>query len=198
VLRRNLALCAVVCLAFPAVTSGAATGYSFVGGTRAERQTVVAALEASSFDWSRLPQPITVHIAHGVESHSVPRHVWLDANLLASGTFAWGVVQHEFAHQVDYLLLDDQRRALLLDRLGGRDWCYDVPGLRHDQYGCERFASTLAWTFWPSPENCMRPTRPRDESGALPPAKFRALIASLLASDDPGSLSFKDHGPEAP
>jgi hypothetical protein len=197
VLGNKIALCAVICLAFPSGTSGATTGYSFIGGTRAQRQTVVAALEASSFDWRLLPEPITVHIARGVESHSVPREIWLDANLLASDTFAWGVVQHEFAHQVDYLLLDDKRRTLLLDLLGGRDWCYDVPGLPHDQYGCERFASTLAWAFWPSKENCMRPTGSRDESAALPPARFRALIASLIGSG-PQVPSFNKRGPETP
>jgi hypothetical protein len=184
VLPRTIAFCTVVCLAFPAATPGAATGNTFSGGTNAERQTVASALEASTFDWSVLPRPITVHITRGVESHSTPRDVWLDANLLDAGEFAWGVVQHEFAHQVDYLLLDDKRRALLLHLLGGRDWCYELPGLRHDQYGCERFASTLSWSFWPSTKNCMRPTSSRDESAALPTARFRALVASLIAGDE--------------
>jgi hypothetical protein len=82
---------------------------------------------------------------------------------------------------VDYLLLDDAERAVLLQQLGGRDWCYGVPGLAHDQYGCERFASTLAWSFWPSPENSMRPTRRGDESAAMAPAKFRALVSRLTS-----------------
>ena len=88
-------------------------------------------------------------------------------------------MQHEYAHQVDYLLFDEPRRALLLKRLGGRDWCYGTPGLAHDQYGCERFASTFAWAFWPSRENSMRPRGRRDESAAMAPAKFRALVACL-------------------
>jgi hypothetical protein len=83
------------------------------------------------------------------------------------------------AHQVDYLLFDDAQRALLLRELGGRERCYSVPGLAHDQYGCERFASTSAWSFWPSPENSMRRTYRRNESAAMAPAKFRALVSSL-------------------
>ncbi|HEY8776382.1 MAG TPA: hypothetical protein VIM33_07870 [Gaiellaceae bacterium] len=174
-------LITAVVLLFPAATSGAVGGYAFDGGTKTERATVVAALEASSFDWTLLPGPITIHIVRGEPSRSLPREVWLDADLLDSGEFAWGVVQHEYAHQVDYLLLDDAQRALLLRELGGRDWCYSVPGLAHDQYGCERFASTLAWSFWPSVENSMRPTHPGDESAAMAPARFRALVTRLTS-----------------
>ena len=182
---------AVAFLAFPAATSGAVGGYAFDGGTKKEREAVVAALEASSFDWTLLPVPITIRIVRGEPSRSLPREVWLDADLLDSGEFAWGVVQHEYAHQVDYLLLDDAQRALLLRELGGRDWCYSVPGLAHDQYGCERFASTLAWSFWPSVENSMRPTHPGDESAAMAPARFRALVTRLTSR--PLSSKSREH-----
>jgi hypothetical protein len=84
---------------------------------------------------------------------------------------------------VDYLLLDDAGRAQLLQQLGGRDWCYGVPGLAHHQYGCERFASTFAWSFWPSPQNSMRPLRRGDESAAMAPAKFRALVTRLTSRE---------------
>ena len=178
-MRRVAFLVAIAFLASPAAMSSAAGSYTFDGGTKAERETVVAALKASSFDWALLPGPIVVHIVRGEPSRSLPHEIWLDADLLDSGEFAWGVVQHEYAHQVDYLLLDDAERAVLLQALGGRDWCYSVPGLRHDQYGCERFASTLAWSFWPSPENSMRPIRPGDESAAMAPAKFRALVGRM-------------------
>ena len=178
-MHRTAFVIAAACLAFPATTSGAGASYTFDGGTKKDRETVVAALEASSFDWTVLPGPIAIHIVHGEPSRSVPHELWLDADLLDSGEFAWGVVQHEYAHQVDYLLFDDARRAQLLRELGGRDWCYTVPGLAHDQYGCERFASTFAWSFWPSRENSMRPTHRRDESAAMAPAKFRALVSSL-------------------
>jgi hypothetical protein len=180
-LHRVALLVAAACLAYPTATSGAVGSYTFDGGTKKERETVVAALEASSFDWTLIPGPVTIHIVPGEPSRSLPHEIWLDADLLDAGEFAWGVVQHEYAHQVDYLLLDDAERDLLLHELGGRDWCYGVPGLAHDQYGCERFASTLAWSFWPSRENSMRPTHRGDESAAMAPAQFRALVSKLTS-----------------
>ena len=179
-LHRVAVLTAGVCLVFPATTAGAGGSYKFDGGTKKERETVVAALRASSFDWSVVPGPITIHIVRGQPSRSIPHEIWLDANLLDAGRFAWGVVQHEYAHQVDYLLFDDATRANLLKRLGGEDWCYSVPDLSHDEYGCERFASTLAWSFWQSPDNCMRPSARRDESAAMQPKRFRALVDGLV------------------
>ena len=188
-MHRIAFLVAAACVAFPTSTSGAALGtYAFDGGTTKERATVVAALDASSFDWTLLPGSIVIHIVHGEPSRSVPHEIWLDADLLRSGEFAWGVVQHEFGHQVDYLLLDDAERAQLLHELGGRDWCYGVPGLAHDQYGCERFASTFAWSFWPSRQNSMRPTHRGDESAAMKPVKFRALVARLTSRATTDSL----------
>jgi hypothetical protein len=159
-----------------------ATGgrYTIVGGTKAERRTVVSALEASSFDWSLVPSQITIEIVRGVDSQAVPGTIWLDADLLDAGTFSWGVVQHEYAHQVDYALLDDALRQRLLPLLGGSTWCYTTAVLAHGDYGCERFASTLAWSYWPSPDNCLKPERTGDESSALPPQRFRALLDSLL------------------
>jgi len=181
VLHRLAVLTAAACLASPATTAGAGGSYRFDGGTKKERETVVAALRASSFDWSVVPGPIVIHIVDGEPSRSIPHEIWLDGDLLDAGEFAWGVVQHEYAHQVDYLLFDANQRALLLKRLGGRDWCHGTPGLAHDQYGCERFASTLAWSFWPSAQNSMRPTGRRDESAAMAPAKFRALVSRLTS-----------------
>jgi hypothetical protein len=136
-----------------------------------------------------VPGPIVIHVVGDVPSHSLSGEIWLDANLLDSGEFAWGVVQHEYAHQVDYLLLDDAERALLLQRLGGRGWCYSEPGLAHDQYGCERFASTFAWSFWPSAKNSMRPVRRGDESAAMAPARFRALVTRLTSRGTETSTS---------
>lgn len=180
-LVRTATLAAILSLAVPVPGNARPTGgYLFDGGTRAEHGTVTAALNASTFDWSRVPGPITIHIVRGGPSRAIPHEIWLDADLLDAGRFSWGTVQHEYAHQVDFLLLDDEQRATLLHELGGKDWCYDVPGLRHEQYGCERFASTLAWSFWPSPTNSLRPAGPQDESGAMAPAKFRNLVATLI------------------
>jgi hypothetical protein len=111
---------------------------------------------------------------------------------------SWGVVRHEFAHQVDFFLLDDAKRATLADALGGARWrdAARVPLLAgpdgstaHGELTAERFASTLAWAFWPSRANVLRPEKPGDESGALPPEQFRALVAALLGR---GSLSPND------
>jgi hypothetical protein len=165
---------------FAETASAAGVKVAFAGGTPGEQATVQSALDVSSFDWGLLPQSITVHIGDFGDSYSVYGNVYLSAPLLDSGRFSWGVVQHEFGHQVDFFLLDDAKRAQLLQLLGGGDWCYSVQGLAHAAHGCERFASELAWAYWPSPENSMRPTTAGSESAAIPVAQFRAALAALL------------------
>src|SRR6185295_4400716 len=58
--------------------------------------------------------------------------------------------------------------------LGGSDWCYGVQGLAHAAYGCERFASELAWAYWPSADNSMSPATTHGESAAIPVDRFRS------------------------
>lgn len=171
-------------------TSARAGGgtYVFSGGTPAEQATVAAALEASSFDWGRLPRSVTVHIGSYTSSADAG-DVYLDAQLLDAGKFSWGVVQHEFAHQIDFMLLDDADRATLTQHLGGAAWCTPSPERGHGDLTCERFASEVAWAYWPSPENCMRPTAKSDEAAAMPPAAFRALLGSLLGWASPPAAS---------
>jgi hypothetical protein len=156
----------------------------FDGGSALERAQVTKALAASSFDWSVLP-PVTVHIGTNVVSEATRGNIWIESSLLHSGRFAWGVIQHEYAHQVDFLLLNDDDRAQLQNLLGGTVWCEDdMPGLRHADYTCERFASTLAWAYWQSSDNCMKPSGKSDvESGSVAPATFRAVLSQLLAAD---------------
>ena len=174
-------LVAAACAAVLAQSALAAGGtYTFAGGTVGEQATVRSALAVSSFDWSVLPTPVVVHIARIDGSYSEAGNVYLDSALLDSGRFAWGVVQHEFAHQVDFLLFDNDKRVTLNDALGGTDWCYGVPGLDHAAYGCERFASELAWAYWPSADNSMSPAATHGESAAMPAAQFRSLLAQLL------------------
>ena len=177
---RVLLAAAVASVALAGAAHAAGGDYVFDGGTAQERAQVRAALNASSFDWSLVPARVTIHIARGSGSYSRPGHIWLDADLLSAGRFAWAVVQDEYAHQVDFLLLDGTTRSRLTSELGAADWCYGIPGLRHDQYGCERFASTLVWAYWPSKDNAYRPRSRRDESAAMAPARFRALMAELL------------------
>ena len=154
--------------------------YTIVGGTPRNATQIRKALNASKFDWSLVQAPITIHVAAGSESSSTPGHIWLSPELLASGSFSWGVVQHEYAHQVDFFLLDDAQRTLLTEQLHATDWCYGIPGLAHAKYGCERFASTLAWAYWPDRRNSQRPTSAKDESAAMAPGRFRALVATML------------------
>jgi hypothetical protein len=192
---RNLRLVTLFALAGALWTAGpaAAAGgnYVFAGGTPNEQAQVKAALDVSSFNWSLVPTQITIHIQPGINSEATVGNIWLDSRLVDSGRFAWGIVQHEYAHQVDYFLLDDAKRALLNLSLGGKAWSYDVPGLLHGQYGCERFASTLAWAYWPSAQNSMKPASSKDESAALAPAKFRGLVASVLGFADPITRQLK-------
>ena len=168
----------VATLALPSVATAGGGRYTFVGGTPRERTTVVRALQASRFEWQLLPT-ITIRIARGVLSQATPGEIWLDAALIDAGSFAWGVVQHEYAHQVDFFLLTAPARALLLRRLGGSTWCDARPAQR-GQLGCERFASTLAWAYWPSTANCMGPPQGR----AFDPASFRRLMSRLLAGSE--------------
>jgi hypothetical protein len=182
-LRRRIVALLLTLAALLSVTSEAVAAggrYSFAGGSPAHRAEVRAALEASAFDWSRVPGRITIHIAPGVHPHAIPGHIWLDASLLSAGRFSWAIVQHEYAHQVDFFLLDPARRALLNAALGGLDWCHAVTGLHHSAYGCERFASTLAWAYWPSPQNALRPEGGHEEGAAMPAPAFRALLSGLL------------------
>jgi hypothetical protein len=163
-----------------AVASGG--NYVFQGGSAYERQQVVDALNASSFNWSLVAEQITIVIAPIEFDESTPGKIFLDPDLLDSGQLSWGVVQNEYANQVDFFLLPNVDHAIVNGNLGGSAWCYaDEPGLPLSAYGCERFASTLAWSYWQSPGNCMRPSYVEDAvSAAMEPATFRALIASIL------------------
>lgn len=183
---RRLLLTVLVACAFGVCAQGSLAAGNptvlFAGGTPAEQATVHAALAASTFDWGLLPQAVTVHIGSYGSSYSTAGNVYVDASLLDSGRYAWGVVQHEFGHQVDFLLLDDAKRALLQQQLGGQDWCYTTPNLAHDQHGCERFASELAWAYWQSPDNTMAPAQTNGESDGMPVAAFRTLLSQLIGA----------------
>lgn len=180
-MRRLVAFLPLVVTLLVIVPAGEANGHPIVfdGGTASQRAQVVSALAVSSFDWSVLP-PITVHIRTDSESFAIPGEVWLDARLLDAGRFSWGVVQHEFAHEVDFLVLTTTQRGFFQKFLGATTWCDITRELPHSAYGCERFASTLAWAFWQSRDNCMRPESRRDESAAVSPAAFRSAIARIF------------------
>jgi hypothetical protein len=175
---RALILLATVAAATLVPPAGRAVGgrFAFAGGTPRQQSEVRRALGASSFDWSIVPPRITIHIAPVPTSFAVPGAIWLDTALLNAGPLAWGVVQHEYAHQVDFFLLDDGSRSVLQRELGATAWCPDVPVSR-DSLGCERFASALAWAYWPSADNVMRAAVPR----ALSAARFRSVVNTVLS-----------------
>ena len=158
--------------------------YVVVGGTSAEQAQVRAALNASSFPWSVVPDQITIHVKRGIDSFSLKGAFWIDADLLDAGSFSWGTVQHEYAHQVDFFLLDDPTRSTLVATLGGASWWQALPGTPWAELTSERFASTLSWAYWPSAANSAKPTSVRDASAAMAPAAFRATLASVLGRPD--------------
>jgi hypothetical protein len=186
--KHLVAALALVVLIAPSNAPAAGGNYSIQGGTRTERAQIPSALNASSFDWDVVDSHIYFHIERGIGSYATPGHIWLDADLLDTGIFAWGVIQHEYGHEVDFFRLTDANRTELLPLLGGKAW-WDPPGVRfrHDQLAGERFASTLAWSYWQSPNNSMRPQGPRDESAAIPPARFRVLMRRILELPVPTS-----------
>jgi hypothetical protein len=176
--RHVVLLVALAALFVPAKAHAGAGAYVFSGGSEAARTQVRAALEASSFEWGLVPATVTVRIANCGCAGSSPGLIVLDETLLAATpygrAYTWAIVQHEYAHQVWDFALDDGARALLRARLRGADLCYEQTGLPHDAHACERFADTLAWAYWPDPEN---PTR---WSRAMGGRRFRALLAELL------------------
>lgn len=155
--------------------------YVFRGGTAKQRAQVRAALDASAFNWSLVPRRITIHLTESDYPSSTPGHIWIGADLLDGRRHIWAWVQHEYAHQVDFFLFNDRTRSYLNRVLGGRDWCYGKRGLEHHEYGCERFASTLTWSYWPLKDNAFS-RLPTDEWAAMRPTKFRALMARLVGA----------------
>ena len=176
---------AVAALVFAhAGTAQAAGGnYRFDGGTAVERTQVREALKASSFDWSLVRVQVTIHIQRGTVSHAVPGEIWLDADLLDSGRFSWATVQDEYSHQVDFFLFTPEIRAQLQAALGAKAWCYENGSIQaHGDQGCERFTSLLPWAYWQSPDNAYKPTAKTDESAAMAPTRFKALLSRLIGT----------------
>jgi len=189
VIRPLIILLSLLALALPGQALAKGGNYVFDGATPAERSTVRLALETSAFDWSIVPAQVTIHVGPYGVSHAKRGHVWLDRGLLASGRFSWATVMDEYAHQIDFFVLDDDRRALLQRALGGSAWCYEVAGLAHGANGCERFSSMIAWAYWPSKNNAYRPASANDESASMPAPAFRTLMSTLVGT--PRMLSLK-------
>ncbi len=190
---RTLTLTALVALAWAGTAQARGGSYAFDGGTPKQQAQVRVALQASQFNWSLVPARITIHLRHGTDTYAQPGEIWIDTDLLNAGVFAWGLIQHEYAHQVDFFLLDDAERATLNALLGGAQW-FSARGAaafrgsaEHAALGSERFASTLAWAYWQAPENSLRPRSASDESAAMAPARLKALLSQMLGIPSPGA-----------
>jgi hypothetical protein len=182
---RILLPAAVAALVFAhAGTAQAAGGnYRFDGGTTIERTQVRGALKASSFNWSLVKAQITIHIQSGTISHASKGEIWLDADLLDSGRFSWATIQDEYSAQVDFFLFTPEIRSQLQTALGAKAWCYEDGSVQgHADQGCERFSSVLPWAYWQSPDNAYKPRAKTDESAAMAPAKFKALLSRLIGA----------------
>jgi len=187
-IRSAVGLCCAfaVALAFASTSRAQGGNYVFAGGTPAEQAQVRAGLGISGFDWDLVPLQVTIHIVRGLPlSYSTPGQIWIDANLLDAGQYSWGVVQMEYAQQVQYTLLNQTMRTQLTTQLGAQQWCYENPSLPRGANACERFAATLAWAYWPSAANSMQPSGPGDWSAAMSPAGFRMLLAQYIGAPDP-------------
>jgi hypothetical protein len=177
--RRHLVLLvALVALALPGAAGAADVALEFSGGSDAARAEVLAALDASAFDWSLIGRPVTVQIYACGCAGSRPGVVVVDETMLAASpygrAYTWGIVQHEFAHQVWWYALDDGRRSQFQTLLGGADLCYEQPGLPHDAHACELFASTLGWAYWPVAGNPMQAEK------VMGARQFRRLLSRML------------------
>jgi hypothetical protein len=162
--------------------------YTVDGGTRAQQAQVRSALNASSFNWDIVPGPVVIHVGRGDGPHAVAGEIWLDSSLLDSGRFSWGVIQHEYAHQVDFAVLTDSMRSRLATLLGGSSW-WNGP---HDSISCERFADAVAWAYWLSPDNVLRPSK-------LAADQFRSMLAVLIpgiSGRSTAAVARKQHSPK--
>lgn len=177
------AVVALLVFAHPSSAHAAGGKYRFDGGTAYQRAQVRQALAASTFNWNVVARRITVHIVRREVSHAMPGEIWLDGDLLDAGRFSWATVQDEFSHQVDFLLFTPEIRAELQQALHAKAWCYENPAVQaHGDQGCELFSSVLPWAYWQSPDNAYRPVSKSEESAAMAPARFRALVNRLVGT----------------
>lgn len=182
-----LAVASLAALALVPQASAYGGRYRIEGGTTYERQQVVQALDISGFNWSVVPWTVRITITTGTLTLggfdaggvSPPRHITLRADALDQGVRSWGLVQHEYAHQVDEARFNDSIRKRLTYTFLAKTWWWR-PGMSHSKAGAERFASTLAWTYWPSPDNILGARDEYEEARAMAPGPFKRLMRILV------------------
>jgi hypothetical protein len=182
---RTTLIALLASLALAGTAQAAGGNYVIEGGSPQTQETVRAALNASSFDFNRVPAQITIKISRCGCAGARPGVIVLDEAVLSDTSlgsrYSWGIIQHEYAHQIDYFLFQESDRAAVRRTLGGQDWCYEVARLGHDEHGCERFADVFSWAFWPAKGNILR----ADAKAIAPkmtPKKLRAFVNRLLAA----------------
>ena len=177
---------ALASLAWAGNAPAAGGHYVFDGGSAEARLQVRAALDRSAFDWSLVQATITIRISDCGCAGSRPGEILLDERQLTASPFgpryAWGIVQHEYAHQLDFFLLTPADRERVIRRFGGAAWCYEVRGLARDDYGCERLATLVAWAYWRSTANVERPDWLPADAPPLRRDRVRAFVTALVSS----------------
>lgn len=185
----------------PALAGGGR--YVFDGGTPEQQAQVKRGLDVSAFNWGVVPTTITIHIVSAASALTLPNaetygpvagyagrgEIWIAGEPLDWGARGWSVIQHEYAHEVDLFLLDDAKRAQLMQLLGGTRWSFDAQ-LAHSDYSGERFASMLSWTFWPDAANFNGPRFNKDVGSManLDPRGFQTLLAGWGLAAPPAPI----------
>ena len=181
---RSTVVALVASLVLTGTAQAAGGDYVIEGGSPKARETVQAALETSRFDFDRVPSRITIKITNCGCAGARAGLIVLDEKVITDTSlgarYSWGLIQHEYAHQIDYFLLQDHDRVAVRRALGGKAWCYERDGLSHDANACERFADVVSWAFWPSLDNVLR-----EDAKVFAPnftaKEARAFVNRLLA-----------------
>lgn len=155
----RLTAAVVAALAFVGAAEAKGGNYEIVGATPTQQATIRDALEVSEFNWSVVPARITIRVSPDLanQAESVRGEIRIQSSFLDWGISAWASIQHEYAHQVDYYLLDNGRRDEAL-RVLGLPFPWRDLSRPHDERGVEHFATMLSVAYWPSVLNLLRPT----------------------------------------
>ena len=132
---------------------------------RRQQATVRAALEVSSFDWSVLPARSSSTSRRSAAP--TPRPATSTSTARCSTPAASrGASSSTSSHTRSTSSSSTTRSARRsTQRSAAATGATASPGLAHSAYGCERFASELAWAYWPSADNSMSPAATHGESG---------------------------------
>lgn len=150
--------------------------FHFQGGTPQQQQSVLQAIKASTFNFALLPN-ITINITQGMNADATPGTINLDAGSLnpVNGDFYWATILHEFGHQVDWYLVNDQQRQTFLQAFGRQEWGQISPSEAHDQMGQEDFASAFALAFGGASAYAHLP-----EANVIPPTQFKQMLLAMI------------------